>query len=78
MLMSLPDDYRLGLCLDLRPRGQQTIFPEKQANHVTQRELTKIAEDVRKILKRRSPLERPHVWIQRKVWDNKTALSRNA
>ncbi len=78
MLTSLPDEYRLGLSLDFRPRGQQTIFPEKQANHVTKRELIKIAEDVRKILKKRSKRERPHVWIQREVWDNKTTLSRSA
>jgi len=77
-LKDLPDDYILGVCIDLWPRGEgEWIFQNRQANKVSKKDLDIIVNGIKAVLMRNRATERPHMWISHDVWSNKHCLSRD-
>jgi len=77
-LKVLTGDYQVGACIDLWPSQKcETIFPDRQANRITMNDLESLAQEIKEVLIRKKPTERPHLWITHKVWNNKQCLSRD-
>jgi len=76
-LKDLPDDYILGVCVDLWPRGGEWILQNKQANEVAKKDLDTVVNRVKAVLMRKKSTERPHMWISHDTWSNKQFLSRD-
>lgn len=77
LLGNLPDDYIIGVWIDLWPSGRSIdMFSDKQANKVTTSDLKRIVSQIKTVLKRRKSAERPHLQIRHEIWNSKHYLSR--